>query len=207
MIRDLSPATEEDLYWEWMRAEVDVPPGSPRYHDRFAHGLDARQLALLAGGDQGALGANDWNALRTAFRKLRGDYLDPLLGSGTRWAYGDLPIRELCEVRIPNLTISLVPLAPSRRLDEYVASLDSGKETPDLPNHLIYRFMRPLFDTRRAKGCPVFVAERPEGPYVLAEGLTRVCILVSRFVKGEPTPQSVRILLGVSDRAREWRWF
>lgn len=207
MISNLAKASERDVYWEWVRAEVDVPPGSPRSRDRRGHGLDARQLSLLAGGEKGALRPADWEALEAAFRRLRGNFLDPLLGSGTRWSYGELPVAELVAVKIPNLTISFVPLAPSRRLDEFVAALDGGKETPDLSNHLIYRFLRPVFDPRRARGCPVLIAERTEGALVLAEGLTRVCVLVSRHTLGEPTPRSIRVLLGVSPRAREWPWF
>lgn len=207
MILDLAEASEQDLYWEWVRAEVDIPPGSPRYPDRRGHGLDARRLSLLAQGDRGALRPDDWAELRAAFRALRGDFLDPLPESSTRWSYGNLPVAELGSVKIPNLTISFVPIAPSRRLDEFVAALDAGKETPNLPNHLVYRFMRSVFDPQRARGCPILIAEQPEGPYVLAEGLTRACILVSRYTRGEPTPPSIRVLLGVSSRAREWRWF
>lgn len=171
LLSNRARASEQDLYWEWVRAEVDIPPGSPRQPDRIGHGLDTRQLALLASGDRKAVRERDRAAFRAAFRALRGDYLDPLLGSGTRWTYGDLPVTELGRVKIPNLTISLVPVAPSRRLEELVADLDAGKETPQLPNHLVYRFMRSAFDPPRARGCPVLIAERPEGPYVLAEGV------------------------------------
>lgn len=203
----LAEASERDLYWEWVRAEVDIPAGSPRYRDRLGHGLEERLLALLAQGEREWLGEPDWEALRTAYRRLREDFLDPLLGSGTRWFYGDLPVAELGQVRIPNLTISFVPIAPSRRLDELVAALDAGKETPGLPNHLIYRQMRPIFDATRARGCPILIAEQPEGPYVLAEGLTRLCIVLSRHLCGEPTPKSIRVLLGTSSRARDWPWW
>ncbi len=207
MISNRAEASEQDLYWEWVRAEVDVPPGSPRYTDRLGHGLDARQLSLLAHGERKAVRGEDREAFRSAYRALRGDFLDPLLGSGTRWYYGDLPGAELGAVKIPNLTISFVPLAPSRRLDEFAAALDAGRETPRLPNHLAYRFLRSGFDPPRARGCPILIAERPQGPYVLAEGVTRACVLVSRSTKGEPVPRSIRVLLGVSARAHAWPWF
>lgn len=206
-ISNFVSATERDLYWEWVRAEVDVPVGSPRHPDRLGHGLDERCLSLLAHDEREKLTEEDWASVRAAYLRLRGDYLDPLLGSGTHWFYGDLPVAELREVRIPNLTISFVPLAPSRRLEEFVAALDSGKETPNLPNQLIYRQMRTIFDAGRARGCPVLIAERREGLYVLAEGLTRTCVLLSRAMKGEPGPTAVRVLLGVSRRARDWPWF
>lgn len=203
----LTKASELDLYWEWVRAEVDIPVGSPRYSDRLANGLDQRRLSLLAHGEREGLDGQDWDALRAAYRRLRGTFLDPLLGSGTQWYYGDLPVFELREVLIPNLTISFVPIAPSRRLDEFVAALDSGKETPNLANHLLYRYMRPILDPARARGCPVFIAEHREGPYVLVEGLTRTCVLLSRTIHGEPVPSTLHILLGVSPRARDWGWF
>jgi hypothetical protein len=195
------------LYWEWVRAEVDIPAGSPRYSDRLGHGLDGRRLALLADDQHDKLSEQDWEAVRAAFRRLRGDFLDPLFASGTQWFYGELLVAELREVRIPNLTISFLPIAPSRRLDEFVTALDSGKETPKLPNHLIYRYMRPMFDPSRARGCPVLIAEHRGGPYVLAEGLTRTCVLLSRAMHGEPAPSSIRVLLGVSGRAGDWPWF
>ncbi len=206
-ISRLGGASERDLYWEWVRAEVDVPAGSARYLDRLGHGLDERRLSVLAGGAREQLSEPDWEALQAAFRRLRGDFLDPLLGPGTAWFYGDLPIAELREVRIPNLTISFVPIAPSRRLEEFVRALDAGKETPDLPNHLVYRQMRPIFDPARARGCPVLIAEQAQGPYVLAEGLTRTCVLLSRYLSGEPVPESLPVLVGVSPRARDWPWW
>ncbi len=195
------------MYWEWVRAEIDVPGESPRYGDRRDHGLGERRRSLLARGERSALDRSDWEALGRAFRRLRGDYLDPLLGTGTEWYYGELPLDELGAVRIPNLTISLVPLAPTRRLEDYVAALDSGRETPGVPNHLVYRFLRPIYDPARVRGCPILVAERRDGPYVLAEGLTRASVLVSRHVRGEPGPPSIRILLGISPRVVDWRWW
>lgn len=195
------------MYWEWVRAEVDIPVVSPRYSDRLGHGLDERRLSLLADGEREELGEQDWETLRAGYRRLRGDFLDPLLGSGTQWFYGELPLSKLREVRIPNLAISFVPIAPSRRLDEFVAALDSGKETPNLTNHLIYGYMRPIFDPSRSRGCPVLIAEHREGPYVLAEGLTRTCVLLSRAMHCERAPSTIRVFLGVSPRAREWPWF
>lgn len=206
-LSNLTEASERDLYWEWVRAEVDIPVGSPRYNDRLGHGLDEGRLLLLAQGEREKLSEEDWDALRIAYRRLRGDYLDPLLGLDTRWFYGDLPVAELPDVRIPNLTISFVPIAPSRRLAEFVAALDSGKETTNLPNHLIYRHMRPVFDSVRARGCPILIAERREGPYVLAEGLTRTCVVLSLALHGESTPAALRVLLGLSARAHDWPWF
>lgn len=206
-LSNLTKASERDLYWEWVRAEVDIPAGSPRYPDRLGHGLDERRLSLLAGGEREELAEQDWEALRAAFRRLRGDFLDPLLGPGTQWFYGNLPVAELRDVRIPNLTISFVPIAPSRRLEEFVAALDSGKKTPNLDFLEVYRSMRQIFEPGRTRGCPVLIAERREGPYVLAEGLTRACVLVSRLSHGETVPAPVRVLLGVSSEARAWPWF
>lgn len=206
-ISNLVDASERDLYWEWVRAEVDIPAASPRYADRLGHGLDERRILLLAQDEREKFEEEDWQALQVAYRRLREDYLGPLLDSGTHWFHGDLTIAELREVRIPNLTISFLPLAPSRRLAEFVTALDSGKETPNLPNHLIYRHMRPIFDSARARGCPILIAEHREGPYVLAEGLTRTCVVLSRAMHGESAPSTLRVLLGVSSRAREWPWF
>ena len=114
---------------------------------------------------------------------------------------------ELGAVKIPNRTISLVPFAPSRRLDKLVGALDAGKETPNLNNHLIYRFMRPRFDPARARGCPVLIAERSEGPYVLAEGMARMCALLSRRMADEPTSESIPVLRGVSSAASRGQWW
>lgn len=200
-------ATVRDLYWEWVRAEVDTPAGSPRYGDRQVHGLDNRMLQLLAKGERGRLTARDWESLRAAYRRLRGDYLDPLLSGGTHWSYRGLRITELYGLRIPNLTISLVPLAPSRRLEEFVAALDAGQETPDLSNHLVYEALRVAWDPARVRGCPILLAEIPEGPYVIAEGLTRLCVLLSRWEHRGRVPTVVRTLVGVSSRVREWRWW
>lgn len=206
-LNHLEPASERDLYWEWVRAEVDVPPGGPRYADRLVHGLDERRLALLAQGKPEQLTGSDWGEVRAAYRRLRGDFLDPLLGSGTAWSYGSLPIRELGDVKIPNLTKSLLPIAPSRRLEELVRALEDGKETPGLPNHLVYRHLRPRFELERMRGTPVLIAAQTAGPYVLAEGLTRTCVLLSRRLRGERTPASLRVLVGVTPRAPEWRWW
>lgn len=204
---DLVPASERDLYWEWVRAEIDVPEGSPRQSDRQRHGLPPRVVALLERGDRTALDEPDWDKIRRAFRTLRGRYLDPLLDSGTRWYYGRLSVAEFAEVSIPNLTISFVPLAPSRRFEQFVRALDAGGKTPKDTFYKVYRHMRPIFDPGRVRGCPVLIAERVEGPYVLAEGATRSCILVSRRHHGEAVPRSFPVLVGVTSRAREWTWW
>jgi hypothetical protein len=85
--------------------------------------------------------------------------------------------------------------------------LDAGRPTPKLNFLDVYRSMRTVFDFRRARGCPVLIAERTEGPYVLAEGLTRVCVLMSRRARGETVPPGVKVLLGVTPNAPEWPWF
>ncbi len=206
-ISDPVPATERDLYWEWVRAEVDVPANGTRSARLARHGLDARMLSILKEGDQGALLAPDWDALQAAFRRLRADYLDPLLDGTTAWRYGEFPLADLAGVRIPNLTISLLPLAPSRRLGEYAAALDAGRETPGLPNLSVYREMRGGFEPSRSRGCPVLISERVEGPYVVAEGLTRATVLVSWQREGRVVPPSLRVLVGTSARAREWKWW
>ncbi len=208
MIRDLTPATELDLYWEWMRAEVHQQPGNPRAAYRVAQaGLEARLLDRLARDDRQGLSADDWAGLRRAFHGIRGDYIDALLGPRTRWSYGRISVADLGSIRIINATISFVPLAPSRRIGEFVAALDAGRRTPNLDFLEVYRSMRRVFDPSKARGCPVLIAERKEGPYVLAEGLTRACVLISRLGHGEDVPASVKVLLGVSPQARAWPWF
>jgi hypothetical protein len=208
MIRYVAPASEADLYWEWLRAEVDQSPGNPRAAYRAAQaGLDSRLLDHLARDDRKGLLEEDWAHLRRAFHGIRGDYLDSLLTPRTQWSYGNLAVPDLNSVRIINATISFVPLAPSRRIEEFVAALDAGQETPNLDFLEVYRSMRPVFDPDRARGCPVLIAERRQGPYVLAEGLTRACVLVSRLGHGEAVPASVKVLLGVSLEARAWTWF
>ncbi len=203
----LQPATERDLYWEWLRAELDVPHEGPRSERHTVHGLEPRLLSILERGDRAALRESEWGDLRTAFRRLRGDYLEPLLDGSTIWKYGDLQVAELAEIRIPNLTISLVPVAPTRLLAEYAAAMDAGRETPGLPNLGVYRALRRGFETGRSRGCLVLIAELPAGPYVLAEGLTRASVLVSRRRQGESVPSVLRVLLGVTPRVREWSWW
>lgn len=207
VIRDLTPATENDLIWEWVRAEVDIPDGDPRVHRRQQHGLDSRLLDVLAAGRKESLAEGDWGRLRDAYLRLRGSYLGPLLGPGTRWAYGEIPVPDLREIRLPNLTISFVPLAPTRRLEEFVRALDQGKETPGDQFSSVYRRRRPTFDLVRARGRPVLIAERDSGPYVLAEGLTRVSVLVSRRAHGESVPDTLPVMLGTSPQARLWPWW
>jgi hypothetical protein len=208
MIHNLVPASEADLYWEWMRAEVDQPPGSPRAAYRAAQaGLETRVLDHLARNDRTGLSEEDWVRIRRGFHGIRGTYLDPLLSPSTRWSNGTLPVAELGSVGIINATISFVPLAHSRRIDEFVAALEAGRKTPNLDFFEVYRSMRQVFDPARSRGCLVLIAERTEGPYVLAEGLTRACVLVSRLARQEPVPTSVKVLLGVSSEARTWPWF
>jgi hypothetical protein len=207
-VRNLTSSSERDLLWEWMRAEIDHHPGNPRADYRTGQAaLEAHLHDRLARNDREGLSDEDWTRLRQALHGIRGDYIAPFLTARTTWSYGDFAIADLGSVRLINATISFLPLAPSRRIDDFVASLDEGNATPNDDFSDVYHSMRIVFDSKRARGCPVLIAQRPEGPYVLAEGLTRACVLVSRWRSGEATPPSIRVLLGVSLDAPRWRWW
>jgi hypothetical protein len=197
-VLDLTPASEDDFFWEFARAESD----SPRFGPSYERALGGALLARLASDDQGGLTETDRASIRSAVLGVRGGYVSSLVGLGVRWYRGHLPIQELLNVRVLRLP-AFTNLAPSRRLSEFVDMLDSGNLTQGDDFGANYARVRPRFDPKRSRGLPVVVADNVLGPYLEIEGLTRMAVLVSRFMR-EKVPLRVPMMLGVCTRLTEW---
>jgi hypothetical protein len=104
-----------------------------------------------------------------------------------------------------NLRI-FVRIAPSRRLMDMTTALDHGS-VPQGWDPLNYPRLRSTFKLSRMHGNPILVAQRPSGPYTLIEGVTRMCVLLSKSLQGEIDLPHIPVVLGVSRRFDRWDFF
>ncbi len=115
-----------------------------------------------------------------------------------------LDVAILPELRVIAET-DFVERAPSRLLGEFVAAADKRLGAiPDFDTP--YSQIRASFDPRKSKGVPILVATDAEGPYTIAEGLTRLTCLVSLKQQGRIRLESVNAMLGVNPRFAMWKW-
>jgi hypothetical protein len=195
----LRRATLDEVLLDVAYAEV----ASVRWHDYYAAALGnrARALALLP--------LTDWNEsdkanARKAARQVRGGPLQPILDASAVLALCRFRVADLSEVRLMTLD-QFSRFAPTGLLHDFVANLDAGMEMVGDGFAEAYRAVRPTFDATKIRGRPILISERIEGPFVEAEGLTRMCCLLSKREAGEEVPESVEVFVGVvNDLRRSW---
>lgn len=202
-IKRLTPATVDDLFWEFARAEVR----NDARHDRmYSRGLGAELVSKVRSGQRGVLSRSERARVRATVLSTRPGYLRPLLRLGLRWSYGELPSGELLQLRVPDLDI-FRSTAPSQLLQDYAAALDRGGPHLWPPLAKNFRAIRPRFDPRRMVGVPIVIGSSPRGPFTIVEGTTRLSVLVSRLGRGQSRPPKIRLLFGLGPRAPHWWCF
>ena len=196
----LEDASSTDFFWEFAQAEVR----DDGRHDRmYGRGLGPALLARVRLEEREGLTRSQHALLKKTVLSTRPEYLRPLLWLGLRWSFGELPLKQLPHLRVPNLDI-FRPTAPSRLLGDFAAALDQGAPTLWPPVAENYRRMRPRFKLQRMVGSPIVMGASSEGPFTIVEGLTRLSVLASRLRGGEPVPSGIRLLVGLGPKARDW---
>jgi hypothetical protein len=201
-VRSLRAVSADAIFGQLALAELSSPLMLAYYDGE----IGAARAARLRGSPYEEWSPVDRAAVEDAARKMRGGYLGPIMALEPDWYVGLLEVSELPKVRLIRLA-AFSAIAPNRLLDQFVAALDAGRDTPDDGFGAKYRLLRPSFDPSRMRGLPILVAEVEEGPYTEVEGLTRMSCLLSKKTNGEAVPDSISAILGVSARIREWNFY
>lgn len=197
---EMRPATISDFVWEFGLAETQ----NDERHDRmYSRGLGSDLFHRVRSNQRQALTEVDWERLRATIEATRPDYISSLWPLDLERKIGWLETGLVPELRVPFLEI-FRPLAPSQILSDFVKSLEAGPPTARLAVEENFRSIRTAFDPSRMLGAPLVIGERATGPFTIVEGVTRLSVLCSRERHGEPTPPSVRLVLGVGSRASRW---
>lgn len=195
-------ASVRDLFWNFARAEFEVPARGPRHTQPEIPG-ELKERILR--GERAGLSRYDWGLLREALISTRASIVNPVLAYVRTWSLAEIEAADLADLRVMNLRI-FTSIAPSRKLLDLAASLVRGI-FPEIwdPGH--YRELRAGFDWDRMRGRPILLSERTGGPWTLVEGTTRLCVIASRQNRGELRFDSFPVLLGVGAKLGEWEWF
>lgn len=204
---DLSPASEEDCIWNFGVAEMESPRDSGL---GYIMRLSARCMDRIRAANRWQdLSESDRRELRDAVLSKRGNIVRPLLRQCTGWWYASLPLSEVGQVRLMSHQ-PFLRLAGSGKLEDFVVALDRGELPPgDEDFGLNYQQVRAAFDPTKIRGVPVLVSRSIDGPWIGAEGLTRLSIWTSKHSKGEAADSAIHVLLGVCPGIAEWpydRW-
>ena len=191
-----------DLFWNFARAEFEIPNHVLR-HDQPAISQALKDRILRD--ERATFTEEDWEALRKAVLSTRSPIVQPLIDLGTDWFLGELPSNMWGEVRVMNLLI-FVNISPTRRLMELATALDKGVVPVDW-NPSNYLHLRSTFDLSIMHRDPIVVAEHPTGPYILVEGVARMCVPLSRQNHGEIEVARLPMLLGVCPRLGQWEFY
>ena len=202
-MRNLVPVDERELLWQFAFSEND---SLSRHGDAWRERLGPRVSKMLQRGARRELEDSDWLLIRKVLMDVRGWYLETLLAAAPNWSIGRFSVPELGAVRLIRHE-PFTAIAPSRRLGDFVAALDSGRDTPGDRFAMRYRRLRPKFVFAKVRGIPILVAGGIRGPFTEVDGLTRMSILYSRWKMGETIPEDIRVLLGLSDRLPVWSHF
>ena len=200
---EVSPCSSREFYWNFAYSENDSVSG---HGDRWRSTLGSRLSRLIGEGARSQLTATDWTEVERGLEQARGGYATSLMQLRPDWYRVNIGVHQLAEVRVINHQPFLT-VAPGRRLDDFVAGLDAGMDTPGDPFAQRYRRLRPLFQSERVRGVPILVARRLGASTVEVDGLTRMSILLSKLREGDEVPGSVELLMGISEHISDWRWF
>lgn len=194
--------TADQALYQFAAAEVD----SARWKFEYQLKIGPDQAERLRALPIGAWTETDCAAAVAGVKAVRPGYVGPLLATKPAWFETILPVARLAQIRVIRMGAFLA-ISPDRSLHGFVRGLDQGKDTPGDGFAAGYRALRPNFDPGRMRGWPVVVGATREGPFTEAEGLTRMCCLLSRHLKGEPVPATFDLVVGVSPRIVEWGFF
>jgi hypothetical protein len=201
-MRVTGSGTARDVYWNFARAEFEVPAGGPRH---AAPPISAQLRRRIERGDRDHLSPHDWRELRAAVLSVRGAIVRPLLVRVKKWYLAELSPDDIRELRVMNLHI-FTSIVPSRGLIDFAASLDRGA-FPTIWDPRFYRALHARFDPRKMHGIPIVVGARDSGPFTLIEGTTRMSVVASRLRLGEPVGDSLPVVLGLGPAVAGWEWY
>lgn len=198
----LRTASLEEIALDVAYAELASPRNAKYYLPAFSpgRGRELGQLPLESWTER------DRDQGRTAALRLRGGVLYPLSIRGIERSLGKVRVHELSSVRLMAIP-QFLSFAPTRRLDEFVKRLDAGVDLTGDDFAQSYRRTRGAFVPDLMRGHPILVAERVEGPYVEAEGLTRMSCLLSKYLAGEAVPEAIETYLGVGPAVASWQLY
>lgn len=203
-IRDLRHAEVNELYWQFVRAETD----SDRYCGRYTVHLTSSLLKKVNGNLLTSMNGAEWDQLRAAVLAVRGGYVEHVVSLGTSWYVGGLPLPQLADVRVIGGYDPFLALAHDRKLETFVQALDDGGIPPGDDGFAInYRNLRKKFDLRCMRGLPILLSTGPSGPFTEMEGLTRMSVLLSKYIRHEEVPEVIDVMLGTSNRIFEWKFY
>jgi hypothetical protein len=143
-----------------------------------------------------------------AIEAIRG-YRQPILGGlfalKPSWHVAEISQDELASLR-PLDFAPFNALAPDRRLGTLVGAMDAGRDTPNDGFAFGYRSLKKTFRVEAVLGLPAVAAKTKGGPFVVFDGLTRLCVLCSRVGSGETIPTPIPLFVALTPRLSEWRW-
>ena len=191
---------EDQVIWIFVQSELDSPRWSRRLLPNLSHALTTK----VRSDDYAAVTGYERTELRRAIVAHRGRFVESLLQPATKWTSVILDVTILAELRVV-AEKDFVERAPSRLLGEFAAAADAGASTiPDFD--IPYSKIRASFDPGRSRGVPILVATDENGPYTIAEGLTRLTCLVSLKREGQIGVESIDAVLGVNPSFAAWNW-
>lgn len=167
-------ADVQDVFWNFARAEFEDHLGGDRHAQPV---IPERLWAKVIRGERENRSSDVWHVLEKGLLSTRGTIVKPVLDRVREWSLVELHPKELPDLRVMNLRI-FSSVAPSRRLDDFCATLDRVEFPPNW-DPTFYRDLRARFDLRCMHGIPILVAARRSGPYAVVEGTTRVGVMVS----------------------------
>jgi hypothetical protein len=201
-MRVTARARPRDLFWNFARAEFELPPGGPRH---TPPPISAPLRDRIVRGERDRLSPSEWQRLRAAVLATRSSIVRPVLARVAQWLFAEASPSDLEELRVMNLHI-FTSLAPSRRLVDLTGALDAGL-FPKIWDPRYYRDLRAGFRRERMHGVPILVAPRSSGPFTVIEGTTRLAAIVSGQSSGETRIAPVPVLLGIGPAIAEWEWY
>src|SRR5438094_5539106 len=97
-MRNILPASELDLWWNWAIAELD----STRFGEDFRSLIPVELQTKVWADQREALTQSDWDELKGAVLKFSFPILLDLLHLGIDWYVGELDPSDLFDIRIMN---------------------------------------------------------------------------------------------------------
>ena len=196
-MRDIRDGSEQDLVWNWARAEIESERHSRHYN------LPPRLLQFLQNDQRPDLTQEDWKVLADAVFSVRGPLLKGLRRLSTGWSTGVLNYEELLDLKIMGWS-GFVSWAPSGSFEEFVRAVNRGQPpvTKEWLSH--YLKLRGSFDETKIKGCPILVSKKKDGPYTIVEGYGRLSVLTSHYLEGKLPAGEINIVLGICERLEDW---
>jgi hypothetical protein len=199
---DPVPGDESDFLWNFAYSECD---SESRHGDAWRSRLGPGLGQRIARGARSELSRRDWRSVRSVLLAVRGTYLGAFVELRPTWHLARVESSALGALRLISHA-AFHAVAPTLRLEDFVLALDRGRETPGDRFAERYRRLRPIFDPVRSRGRPIIAGTSLRGPFLEIDGLTRLSILWSRIVHGEPVPRQLDVLVGTSERLGEWAY-